>query len=124
MSRYHVGEAWGTWQCLKVPYFGFSVISALDALARLGYTAQDPKISSALRYVLSRQPDDGRWPLDDDWPTSPIFFGPTEQPNKWVTLDALRVVKRLVSQSREEARTISEACSPTCPYTASRRRQL
>jgi len=54
MSRYHVGEAWGTWECLKYPYFGFSVINALDALVRLGYTLEEPKIAAAVEYLLSR----------------------------------------------------------------------
>jgi hypothetical protein len=95
MSRYHVGDAWGTWECLKYPYFGFSVISALDALARLGYTPEEPKIAGAVEYLLSRQLPDGTWPLDDSWSRSPIYFGQPGEPNKWLTLDALRAVKLL-----------------------------
>lgn len=95
MSRYHVGDAWGTWECLKYPYFGFSVISALDALARLGYTPEEPKIAAALEYLLSRQLPDGTWPMDESWSRSPIEFGQPNEPNKWLTLDAMRVVKLL-----------------------------
>jgi hypothetical protein len=98
MSRYHVGDAWGTWECLKYPYFGFSVISALDALTRLGYTLEEPKIAAAVEYLLSRQLPDGIWPLDDSWSRSPIDFGQPSEPNKWLTLDALRVVKLLYNQ--------------------------
>lgn len=98
MSRYHVGDAWGTWERLKYPYFGFSVVSALDALARLGYTLKEPKIAAAAEYLLSRQRPDGAWPLDDAWPDSPIDFGRPGEPNKWLTLDALRVVKWLYGQ--------------------------
>ncbi len=98
MSRYHIGDAWGTWECLKYPYFGFSVISALDALARLGHTLAEPRIAAAVEYLLSRQMPDGTWPLDDSWPLSPIDFGPSNEPNQWLTLDALRVVKLLYSQ--------------------------
>jgi hypothetical protein len=98
MSRYHVGDAWGTWECLKYPYFGFSVIGALDALARLGYTLEEPKIATAVDYLLSRQLPDGTWPLDESWSPSPINFGQVGEPNKWLTLDALRVVKLLYSQ--------------------------
>jgi hypothetical protein len=97
MSRYHVGEAWGSWECLKVPYFGFSVISALDALARLGCTLAERRVAAASEYLLSRQSPDGTWPLDDIWPHSPIDFGQPGEPNKWLTLDALRVVKLLYS---------------------------
>jgi len=98
MSRYHVGDAWGTWECLKYPYFGFSVISALDALARLGHTLEERKIAGAMEYLLSRQLPDGTWPADDSWPYSPIDFGQPGEPNEWLTLDALRVVKLLYSQ--------------------------
>jgi hypothetical protein len=101
MSRYHVGEAWGAWAGLKYPYFGFSVISALDALARLGYTPDEPKIAAAAAYLLSRQAPDGTWPLDASWPNPPIDFGQTGEPNKWLTLDALRVVKRLYEHSSQ-----------------------
>ncbi len=98
MSRYHVGEDWGTWEKLKYPYFGFSVISALDALGRLGYTHEEPNIAVAVAYLLSRQQADGSWPLDESWPQPAIDFGEAGTPNKWLTLDAMRVVKRLYSQ--------------------------
>lgn len=98
MSRYHVGEAWGTWECLKYPYFGFSVISALDALGRLGYTLAEPRIVAAMEYLLGRQSPGGSWPLDDSWPQSPIDFGRQGEPNKWLTVDALRLVKLFYSE--------------------------
>ena len=134
MSRYHVGDAWGTWDCLKYPYFGFSVISALDALARLGYASKEPKIDTAVEYLLSRQLPDGTWPLDESWPRSPIEFGQVGEPNKWLTLDALRVLRlrsrvgtpgpqrRPIRQGRSFCRT-ARRCgrSPTAsPTTASR----
>ncbi|HNS51561.1 MAG TPA: terpene cyclase/mutase family protein [Anaerolineae bacterium] len=98
MSRYRIGEAWGTWECLKYPYFGFSVISALDALARLGHTPEEPRIAAALEYLLSRQLPSGTWPLDESWSRPPIDFGEPGKPNKWLTLDAMRAVKLLHSR--------------------------
>ena len=95
MSRYHIGDAWGTWECLKYPHFGFSVISALDSLARLGYTPKEPKIAAAVEYLLNRQSADGTWPMDESWSHPPIDFGQPGEPNKWLTLDGLRVVKML-----------------------------
>ena len=95
MSRYHVGDKWGTWEALKYPYFGFSVISALDALARLGYTAEEPRIATAVEYLLSRQLPDGAWPMDQSWRDPPLDFGRVGEPNKWLTLDIMRVLKRM-----------------------------
>jgi hypothetical protein len=102
MSRYHIGEAWGTWERLQYPYFGFSVISALDALARLGFTSDDPGIAKAMEYLLSRQRPDGTWPLDESWANPPIDFGHSGEPNKWITLDAMRVVKLLFARNQSK----------------------
>ena len=96
MYRYHVGERWGTWENLKYPYYGFSALSALNALAYLGWTAADPGVRKALDYVISRQGSDGRWLLDEAWPEAPLDFGKPGKPNKWITLDAMWVVKTLV----------------------------
>lgn len=94
MSRYHMGEEWGTWEKLKYPAFGFNVISALDALGRLGYPVAEPGIAAALDYLLSRQLPDGRWPLDECWPEAPLDFGLAGAANAWVTLEALRAIQR------------------------------
>jgi hypothetical protein len=42
MGRYHVSDLW---TILEYPYFGYGVISALDALARLGYTLEQPRVA-------------------------------------------------------------------------------
>jgi hypothetical protein len=95
MSKYHVGIPWTT---LEYPYVDYSLISTLDALARLGYTLENPKVSAALDNLLGRQGANGTWPLDYS-PTRPPFeAGQPGEPNKWVTLDALRVVKLLYDQ--------------------------
>jgi hypothetical protein len=36
--------------------------------------------------------------MDESWSHSPIEFGQPGEPNKWLTLDALRVVNLLYSQ--------------------------
>jgi len=92
MGRYHVGDMWTV---LEYPYFNYGVISALDALARLGYTLEQPKVALAMKYLLSRQLPKGPWPLDlgARWP--PFDVGQPGEPNKWLTLDALRVIKSL-----------------------------
>ena len=94
MGRYHVGDQW---TILEYPYAGYGVISALDALARLGYTPKHPKIAQAAGYLLSRQLPDGRWPLDQSPPRPPFEIGEPGRPSKWLTLDALRVLKSLYS---------------------------
>ena len=90
MGRYRVGDVW---TILEYPYFGYGVISALDALARLGFTLEQPKVAMALEYLLSRQLPDGCWPLDRHPHKPPFDVGQPGEPNKWLTLDALHVTK-------------------------------
>jgi len=100
MGRYHVGDLWTV---LEYPYFGYGVISALDALARLGYTLDHPKIALAMEYLLSRQSPNDTWPLDQSPSRPPFDVGQTGEPNKWLTLDALRVIKLLHQSSPSQS---------------------
>jgi hypothetical protein len=92
MGRYHVPDLW---TILEYPYFGYSVIGALDALARLGYTLEHPKVVAAMEHLLSRQLGEGTWSLDQSPHRPPLDFGQPGQPNEWLTLDALRAIKLL-----------------------------
>jgi hypothetical protein len=94
MGRYHVDDQW---TILEYPYFNYGVIPALDGLARLGYKLAQGKVAAATEYLLSRQLPAGSWPLDQSPRRPPLDFGRVDEPNKWVTLDALRVVKLLQS---------------------------
>jgi hypothetical protein len=96
MDRYHVGY---DWTVLEYPYFGYGVIPALDALVRLGYTREQPRVVAALDYLLSRQRPDGAWPLDLKTYRLPFDVGQPGEPNKWLTLDTLRVLKAVAERS-------------------------
>jgi hypothetical protein len=101
MGRYHVGIPWTT---LQWPPFDYSLVSTLDSLARLGYTADHPKIAQAVDYLLSRQLADGCWPLDQTSSRPPFEPGPTGRPNKWVTLEVLQALRLLLDRESGEAR--------------------
>ncbi len=92
MSRYHVGIPWTT---LQYPYFDYSLVATLHALARLGHTRAQPEIQAALDYLSSRQLPDGTWPLDHVPYRLPLDVGQPGEANKWVTLDALRAIKAM-----------------------------
>jgi len=79
--------------------FGFPVfyvtdiLQVLEALASLGY-AGDARLANALELVRQKQDEQGRWALEYDYTGKTwVDFGPHKQPNKWVTLRALRVLK-------------------------------
>jgi hypothetical protein len=92
LGRYHVPDLWTV---LEYPYFGYGVISALDVLARLGFTMEQPRVAMAMEDLLSRQLPNGRWPLDHHPRMPPFDVGQPGKPNKWLTLDALHVIQLL-----------------------------
>lgn len=79
--------------------FGFPVfyvtdiLQIVEALASLGH-GRDPRLANALALICSKQDADGRWALEYDYAGKQwADFGPKRQPNKWVTLRALRVMR-------------------------------
>jgi hypothetical protein len=79
--------------------FGFPVfyitdlLQLVEALARLGY-GRDPRLQNAIALIRQKADGEGRWPLEYDYTGKTwVDFGPKKQPNKWVTLRALRVLK-------------------------------
>jgi hypothetical protein len=82
--------------------FGFPVFYVTDllqnveALVGLGY-GKDARLKSALAVITNKQDAQGRWLLEYDYTGKTLIdFGAKQQPNKWVTLRALRVLKTLV----------------------------
>lgn len=101
MPRYHVPDMWTV---LEYPIFGYGATSALDTLGRLGYGLDSPRMAVAMEWLLSRQLPAGGWPLDQV-PRRPPFdvgqpeqHGGASQANKWVTLEALGAIKRLLEE--------------------------
>ncbi len=79
--------------------FGFPVFYVTDllqlaeAMVRLGY-GSDPRLKSTLDIVREKQDEQGRWALEYDYAGKTwVDFGKKKEPNKWVTLRALRVLK-------------------------------
>ena len=77
------------WLTFGVPR-GWDLLSALKALAAHGY-ARDPRAAPLLQRVLDMRDSQGRWRCGSASHTWPIEK--RGQPSKWVTLDALRVLK-------------------------------
>jgi hypothetical protein len=84
----------GNWWKFGFPVFYVTdILQIAEALAALGY-AGDPRLAGALALIRSKQDAQGRWPLEYDYTGKTwINFGAKKQPNKWVTLRALRVLK-------------------------------
>lgn len=81
--------------------FGFPVFYVTDllqlaeAFVRLGY-GNDPRMSNTLKIIREKQNEDGQWLMEYDYTGKTwLDFGEKKQPNKWVTLRALRILKSL-----------------------------
>jgi hypothetical protein len=82
--------------------FGFPVfyvtdiLQTVEALVGLGY-GSDSRLTHAVNVIRDKQDTQGRWALEYDYSGKTwVSFGTKKQPNKWVTLRALRVLKELV----------------------------
>jgi hypothetical protein len=69
------------------------ILEVLDILLNLGY--RDERMQEAVDKVVSKQDELGRWKLENNF--NGRFVVDIEEigkPGKWVTLNALRVLKR------------------------------
>jgi len=87
-----------SWLKLSFPWFyGYSILRGLDVLTKLGYV-KDERLRDAVEILLQKRQGNGAWFLEG----APIGRMQTNieakgKPSKWITLVALRVLKRLSS---------------------------
>jgi hypothetical protein len=88
------------WLRLSFPWFaGYNILRGLDVLTKLGYV-KDRRANDATEIIFRKRRSNGAWILED----SPMGRMQTNierkgQPSKWITLIALRVLKRLSVQA-------------------------
>jgi len=86
------------WLNLSFPWFyGYNVLRGLDVLTKLGIV-EDDLLKDAVDVLMQKRQKDGTWILDN----APIGRMQTNieakgKPSKWITLIALRVLKRISS---------------------------
>lgn len=80
-------------------HFGFPVfyvtdlLQLVEALFSVG-CARDARLQNALDFIRSKQDEHGRWALENDYSGKTWGnFGEKKQPNPWVTLRALHVLR-------------------------------
>ena len=79
--------------------FGFPVfyvtdlLQNIEALVSLGL-GKDPRLSHSLELIRGKRGPEGRWLMEYDYTGKTwVDFGPKGQPNKWVTLRVMKVLK-------------------------------
>lgn len=84
----------GNWWKFGFPVFYVTdILQIVEALVMLGY-GHDPRLSNALNLIREKQDENGSWSLEYSYTGKTwVDFGAKNEPNKWVTLRALRVLK-------------------------------
>jgi hypothetical protein len=92
IERDRKGES--SWTSFAFPtWWHYDVLRGLEYLRRAG-VAPDERVAEAIDLVASKRDDDGRWPLETQYPGKmPVEIDEGEgRPSRWNTLRALRVL--------------------------------
>jgi hypothetical protein len=110
---YEEGRPYPPWLRLHYPnHYYYDILIGLDLLTQLGF-AGDPRLRPALDLLTKKRQRDGTWLMDrlhpDIGPTTkvhpqkekikPLVIEEPGKPSKWITLKALRVLKRVKEAS-------------------------
>jgi hypothetical protein len=92
----YTGKPSRNWWKFGFPNFYVQdILGIAEALVPLGY-GKDPRLANTLKLIRDKQDSQGRWLLEYDYTGKTwVDFGPKKQPNKWVTLRALRVLSKI-----------------------------
>jgi hypothetical protein len=84
----------GNWWKFGFPVFYVTdLLQIAEALVALGF-GKDPRFANTLELIRSKQDEEGRWQLEYNYDGKTwLRFGKMKEPNEWVTLRALRVLK-------------------------------
>jgi len=103
------GRPYAPWLRLHYPnHYYYDILVGLDVLTQLGY-ADDRRLRPALKLLTDKRQRDGTWLMDrlhpdigprttihpDKEKIKPLVIEKPGAPSKWITLKALRVLKRV-----------------------------
>lgn len=83
----------GTWWKFGFPvFYNTDLLQVAEAMVGLGYGG-DPRLAGLIQLIESKADENGKWKLEHDYKDKTWGnYGVKGQPNKWVTLRALRVL--------------------------------
>jgi len=102
------GRPYAPWLRLHYPnHYFYDILVGLDVITDLGYS-DDRRLRPALEILTDKRRRDGRWLMErvhpdigpggnahPDRSTRPLVIEPAGKPSKWITLKALRVLRRV-----------------------------
>jgi len=81
---------------LKYPFIWYDILHVTDVLSGFPFARQDPRLREMAEVILSKQDDRGCFTPQSVWRASKGWeFGQKKAPSPWITLLALRMIKRL-----------------------------
>jgi len=95
------------WLRLSFPWFyGYDILRGLSVLTKLGYI-NDDRLADALDVIVQKRRSDGTWLLEAG-PTGRMQANieAVGKPSKWITLNALKVLKRLHNTKSKQLKEI------------------
>jgi hypothetical protein len=86
----------GNWWKFGFPVFYVTdLLQLAEAIVNLGY-GSDKRLNGVLDVIREKQTEQGRWLMEYDYTGKTwLDFGKKKQPNEWVTLRALRVLRHV-----------------------------
>jgi len=92
----HDSQVGTDWEKLKYPFTDYKILKFLDVLSRFEHAKKRLQGAEMVNLLLSKRDERGRFTPESIvkvW--SDFDFGQKEKPSRWITLQALRIVKRI-----------------------------
>jgi len=92
----HDSQIGTDWDKLKYPFTDYKILKFLDALSKFEYAKQRLQESEMVDMLFSKRDSEERFTPESIvkvW--SDFDFGQKEKPSRWITLLALRIVKKI-----------------------------
>lgn len=84
---------------LKYPLIGYHILAYASILARFPEARKDKRLKDVARRILAKRNEDGRFMAESLFKHFADFeFGKKNQPSKWITLHALRIIKQVLGE--------------------------
>ena len=85
-----------TYQRLKYPFIWYDLLHVVDTLSLLPFVHDDPRFRQMIKVLLDQQGDGGMFTAGSVWMAFKGWeFAQKRDPSPWITLLALRVLKRV-----------------------------
>jgi hypothetical protein len=84
------------WVRFQYPFWWTNIVSTLDTLSLIGFTAEDGNVWNALQWLIDHQEENGLWKASYSGIHRDPDITRTAEEQLWITLAICRVMKRLL----------------------------